>query len=258
MNGEGVAARDEHEALIFVRGEDGAAEGFEGFDGGEAGAHVLPDVLTGGGVEGEDVAAHILACGAFFELLLEFEGLVALEHLDVELAAVDGGAAAIGPLGGEGTVRLFEVTLPHDFTAEIARSGDGIGKEEINAVAIRGGGRAGEIALVIPLHFFALGDGGAPFLLAGFLVVAKTDEFFLRHDGRGDEDVVSPDDGDGGGDAWKVCCPLHTFLGAEFGWEAGFAAGAVLIGATPVRPVFGSGEGGEQSEGEERGGRFHG
>ena len=42
-------------------------------------------------IEGEDVAAHVLASSAFFKLVLKLEGLIALQHLDVELATVEGG-----------------------------------------------------------------------------------------------------------------------------------------------------------------------
>ncbi len=249
MNGERVTTRDEHEALVFVSGEYRAAEGFKRLYGGEAWARDLPDVLPGGGIDGEDVAAQIFAWSAFLKLVLKLERLIALQHLDVELATVDGWAAAVCPLRGEGTVCLLKVALPYDLAAEVARGGYSVGKKEIHAISIRRGRRAGEVALVVPHELTALADSGAPFFFTGLLVVAKANELLLCLDGRGDENIVTPDDWHGGGDARKICGPFDTFSCAELHRQAGLAAGAILIGATPVGPVFGAGGLSEQNEG---------
>ena len=243
MNGERVTAGDEHETLILVGGEYRAAESLQGLDLRRAGPDLLPEILPVRWIDGEDVAAQVLAGCALFELFLKLEGLIALQHLNVELAAVDGRTAAVRPLRGEGTVRLFEIALPHDLAAEIGRSGHGVGEQKINALSIGGRRRAGKVALVIPLHLVALGDGDTPLFLSRFYAVAKAHELFLGSDGCGDEDIVPPDDRNRCGDAWHVCRPLHALGRAEFHWQAGLAAGAVLIEAAPVRPVFGESSG---------------
>ena len=158
----------------------GELKDFERLDHGGRGAELLPEVFAGGGIEREDVAGHVLAGRAFLEAL-EVEDFIALEHLDVELAAVERGAAAVGPLGGKGTVRLGEVALPLKIARVVVAGGDGVGEEEDDAVAVGDGGGGGEVALVVPLKV-AFEDDLAPEFLAGVGVVAEADEFLLGFD----------------------------------------------------------------------------
>lgn len=176
MAGDAVAAYDEQHAFAVVGGDDRGGEGFEAFGDGVGGANDFPEVLAGGGVEGEDVGGHVFAGGAFGEAL-EVKGGVALKDLDVELAAVEQGAGAVGPLGAESAVGLGQVAIPEGIAVEIEGGEFGVGEQEDDALAIGGGGGVGHVAAVIPAE--AIGDGFAPKLLAGVGVVAEADEFLL-------------------------------------------------------------------------------
>ena len=254
MHGQGIATGDQHDTLAIVFAKDRGTEGFQGLDLSRGFAQLLPQVFACGGVHGQDVAGHVFARSAFRETL-EFEGFVALKHLDVELAAVQHGAAAVGPLGGKGTVGFFEVALPLEIAFEIETGGDGIGKEEDDVLSVGDGRGAGEVAFVVPLKT-TFGHHLAPEFLARFGIVAEADELLLVHDGGGEEDFVTPDHWDGGRNGRDIHGPFDAFGGAEFGGQVFLWAGTIHLRSTPVRPVFSLGKGGREGKGEEIG-QFH-
>ena len=94
-------------------------------------------------------------------------------------------------------------------------------------------------------------------LLASEKDLDEADKLLFVHDGRGQEDLVAPDNGNGGGDRGHVHRPFHAFSAAELRRQVLFRAGTVLVGAAPVRPVFSMHEGGCEDKKSGGGETFH-
>ena len=97
---------------------DGGGEGFARFGHGIAGADGFPELLSGLGIEGEDVAVVGVVLFAFLNAC-EIKGFVALKDLNIEAVLREHEAACIRPLNGEAPVVLLHIGFPNFLAAEI-------------------------------------------------------------------------------------------------------------------------------------------
>jgi hypothetical protein len=111
------------------------------------------------------------------DILVEFEGGVALEDLEDGQAVGDDGAGGGGPLDGVGAVVLLHVAFPEFVAGEVEGSGVAGGEVEDDGFAVGGWGGIGVVAAFVDAD--ALAEGVFPDDLAGL----RTDPH--REDGVG-------------------------------------------------------------------------